>query len=553
MTEMLGGAARRGVALLRGLVQRLRGDWALSLALAIALVGLGLRCTRMFVDAIPLWLDEAMWLEIALQTHLTEPTIRPVGFTALAQFVALHVSGREAALRFVPWLAGVSACFISIPLAWRAFTAPASRLLFVAIIALHPYAIDYSKEFKPYSFSLFVHLFCLLGTISYLQQRSRTWLLATLAVPLFGVLMAQDVLFIFPAIYLVLGVTTLKERKFKELLGIGAGAAATLGLLLLLYMVFWRHMSRDAAGSGSGPSGLVSGWWSQRVDLFYTPNDKESQLGWCLRKLFEFAGFPGERRANWDATWLSSESLAAVSRIEAMVWAVLVTLGTVLLAVRRRFDRLALVLLPIATALAFNLLGRWPFGVYRHNQFMLAYMALLAAAAFDYKLALAAKRFWEPAPALLLVLLPFGLLGASLHRIKVTSGNTEFVELMRTVVNMRPQIKGHPPLLIEPYGCTVWMYYDTIHPGYRKLVAAFKATVQPSCARDRRPSVDARKLRLEPPYLIAAWHPRAVNDIPRHGPNIQRYPIGKDIAVLALVEPDPAAPPPQRKRRRRRR
>jgi hypothetical protein len=45
----------------------------------------------------------------------------------------------------------LSALFLAVPLARRLFESTAARLLFITILALHPKAIDFAKEFKPYS------------------------------------------------------------------------------------------------------------------------------------------------------------------------------------------------------------------------------------------------------------------------------------------------------------------------------------------------------------------------------------------------------------------
>ena len=71
----------------------------------------------------------------------------------------------------MPWLASVGALGMAPFLARRFFRAHAARLLFVAVIALHPCATDLAKEFKPYSVSMALHMGLMLLTLRYLESK----------------------------------------------------------------------------------------------------------------------------------------------------------------------------------------------------------------------------------------------------------------------------------------------------------------------------------------------------------------------------------------------
>src|SRR3954469_5611905 len=173
------------------------------LVLLCLLAGFVLRARGFLYSPRPFWVDEAGWAERLLKTSLLEPSIRPLGFTALTRLLVACFGARDEVLRLVPWLAGVGALFISVPLAEALLPNRASRLLFIGALALHPVAIDYSKEFKPYSLSLFLHLTCALFAARYVREPRTSTLVLGMLTGFVGIGFAQDVIFALPGFYLV--------------------------------------------------------------------------------------------------------------------------------------------------------------------------------------------------------------------------------------------------------------------------------------------------------------------------------------------------------------
>src|SRR5262245_2587788 len=187
----------------------------LGLSCFMVLVGVWLRC-RSVVTA-PMWLDEASWTIRTLKDPLKELVIRPIGFMYVARELARLFSPYEFVMRLVPWFAGVLCAVISLPLARRLFRSEAARLLFVAMITLDPGAIDYSKEFKPYSVSLAIHAGLLLLAIRYVARGKWSDLAGLVCLSALGVLFAQDAVFAYPGVFLLVFIEAFRARRLRHL------------------------------------------------------------------------------------------------------------------------------------------------------------------------------------------------------------------------------------------------------------------------------------------------------------------------------------------------
>lgn len=462
---------------LKALTSRLRfvpGDgsrsaWIEAIA-TIVLVSFGLFLRLggvVFGGTVGFWNDEANWAIRVMDQPLQDLLIRPIGFLLFTRWSVLLLGKWEFAFRLLPWLAGMATPLISVFLARRFLNRAAARLLFIGILSLSPLAIDYSKEFKPYNISLMLHLLMPLLVLRwYHTRRMRDLVLAALSAPL-GLFFAQDVIFLYPGLFLVLGVESWRKRDYRQL-GVAAGIAVlSAGVVLGMYFLIWSRLPDNQAE-----------YWGDKYGVFYRPTDPaDSRLGWYAEKYTDIAEIPGARRRLFSPEVLPPSSLPQLRALDEWLWLGLHVVGLTVMALQRRGREALLFLSPTLVCAAFNVLGHWPFGTFRTNLFVLAGMSAIAALALDWRGQ--PKRVWSSlAPVALLVVLP---LFASKHdwglKKRMVSASQTAEMLDQLLALEETQNIRREPFFLEHHSFNVVRYYVTHHaraakwrkPVYRKF------------------------------------------------------------------------------------
>lgn len=490
-------------ALLKGLT-RLGDDTAErvvnSALIALVAVGMFLRVRGMFKDVLPLWLDEAAWAMQLIDWPLTQPSIRPIGFMAVSKALAHAFGTSEIPLRALPFVAGIAATAMAPFLAKRLFQWSGARLFFVAIIALHPGAIDLTKEFKPYSVAFALHTALVLLALRYVASLRGRHLAQALAIAVPAVFFTQDVVFAYPGVFLVLAISAIRAKKRSHLLTVSLSAAATFAIIVATYFLMWRTVSQAEPPS----------YWGNKYDVFFVPDaehPEHTQLGWTLRKYFEVTGFPGLRRNAWGKI-VTGPVLEEATTLDGQLWFCLHVIGLFAIAIRRRWNEALLLVLPLLVAVFFNWIGRFPFAVFRTDLFLLAYVAPIAAMALD-RPASAPERWWALVPATLVVLLPLFALERNWHRDKtflsVSAGMPSAIQrLLRVDRNSESPTKL---LLMDEWLCIEWAYYTRYHPVYTRLLQDYP-NFEVECSYDRDHFAHFVRSRLrrskEPAWLMAS-------------------------------------------------
>jgi hypothetical protein len=559
----MNGVARSwGDSDVTGAFQRARA-WAtenawLLASVTVVVLGIWLRTRHMFHAPIPFWTDEAHAANELMRGRWFKPSVRPIGFMGVSYWLASSFGPTEATLRFLPWLSGVLGAIVAIPLAGRLVQSPAIRLLFVAIVALHPFTVDFSREFKPYSTSIFVHLSCLWCALAYWQTRSMGWLVASVTIPWFGVLFAQDVLFLYPGLYLAIAVTAWRvpERRRRHLVVGFIAMLLTLALLGALYWYLWRYMSGPQNAGKGKAFGYGKAFFSASWDLFWSPQSGRSRLRWLLGKLSDIAAFPGARRDLWTPPALISPAkLEALWHIDHALWVALVTLGLVRIAYRRRARDLLLVALPIFVAAAFNMKLLWPFAAIRTNLFMLTYTSALACLALDPTDPARARHWSRAVPVLLLVILPLLSFERTWHRLKEATPSGGVLYAAQALLELQGATRPEKPepLILDGWARDPWNYYSRTNPRNRELFQELRWRVKPhsSGAFSIAPLSLARKVLghdMGRFWLVVA-NPTHISQlregIPRGYRVVARKLVQDDLALVVALQREPFA----RKRR----
>lgn len=439
------------------------------------LVGLGLAFRlRGFLFQVPaFWRDESAWAVFLVDGHFGDDSLRPLGFMAVSRAVAHFVSTRESALRALPWLFGMSTALLAPSLARRLLAQNAARVLFVAILALHPGAIDFSKEFKPYAVSLGLHTLLLLMTLRYLERPVLVHLLPALLVALVGTLFAQDLVFAYPGVFVLVGREALVGRRHRHLALVVITAAALIAVVAFEYLLVWRH--------------IESRGWGAKYNVFYEAPSPEPYAAWLLDRLREMAEFPGYRRLLWRAPWLPAGVFEWLHRLDAFAWVTMVLAGILSISFGRRARLATALVLPLATLWLFNRLHFWPLGAFRTNLFSLLYTAGLAAAAFDRPQRAGATPWAPLIPALLVVVLPLVLLDRDFHASKRGQAHqgfmpevlTKLAELRRRDANARTEL-----MLVDTEACPEWEYYTVVHPDAESYGGGVRRLFSVTCRDD---------------------------------------------------------------------
>jgi hypothetical protein len=414
-------------------------------------VGLVFRARGFLFEASAFWLDESQWAMNLTTRSLAQNMIRPPGFILVSKALAVQLGPTETVLRTLPWLAGVVATIASPWLARRLYSSSTSRLFFVAIIALNPCAIDFSKEFKPYSIGLLLHMSLILLTLRYVETKRTRDLGLVLGAAVVGCLFTQDLVFTFPGLFALLAWEAFRTKQ-GHLPWVAAAAGTLIALLLAQYFLLWSHLPKDG-----------SEYWGNKYQVFYNGKGADSYFGWSLERFRDMTGLPGIRRNFWQGGGFAFEQRQELRTADRVVWLALHLMGLMVIVWRRRWREGLLLVLPLLVMWCFNAIGRWPLGAFRTNVFTVSYMTAIAAMAFD---APSDRRFrWFAAvPTILLVYLPIAVFEGVWHaRKQAFTYDSKFPDLMERLVRIGTN-SDTAPLLLDRRSCDPWLFYTQFHP-----------------------------------------------------------------------------------------
>ena len=506
-------------------------SWAV---VALVWLGLALRSRGMWLNRpISLWGDEAAWAMWLIDLPLKDHVVRSLGFMTVSKGLVTVFGASERVLRFLPWCAGVGVVLVAPFLAKRLFRSSAAQVLFVAVLALHPSAIDLSKEFKPYSVALLLHMLLLLFLLRYWQTEQERDLLTGVGLAFFGVLFSQDVVFAYPMVFGLLALKAYRSKNREHLITLFVGATLAVGLLLAV-------LHNVAPKLGDTKEGAQ--YWGNKYDVFYAAGAEQgSRLSWTIERLHDLASMPGNRRDLWQWSGVSQEALAALKRVEASVWTCLCAAGLALMAYQRRFLHLALLLSPLLVMLGFNYFGFWPLGAFRTNLFSIAYCGGLAAAAFDWQRG-ETGQLRQLAPALLLVALLFVTLGRSNHSRKQSlTAHAAYPQAAKALVALQGRKRRRDALVLDAPSCAPWRYYTNYHPDKerQKLASRFA----PQCSKSFHGMLKAARRALTTPdahvFMLAVGDAQMdglQNRMPRDLHVVDQKLIGRRDALVMKIE-----------------
>jgi hypothetical protein len=355
----------------------------------------------------------------------------------------------------------------------------------VAVFALHPLLIDFSKEFKPYSGEVFVHLLLVTVTLAALAKpisKRRAWL--ALSTALLALPFAYNSVFAYPALFGVLAYSSYRQNDRIGVLRVCITALAALALLAGLQFGVLARVDSTSYGAE---------YWGRKYDVFLLADRSWNEGGqpasaarWVFDKYLSLVQGPGFVPSGWESG-AEPSTPQPLHALQTGAWTLAFALGLGTLALRRP-QQLLLLVTPLLLIGAFNALGKWPLGFFRVNLFALVYVTLLALAAIDWLLDWGAswcerlgargvqgwpRRAVVAAPAALLALslvLPRVSFAAPNPNVKETRPWMAHSELRQAARKLRDHAsERRAALLVDHYSYHGLEYYARVHPERSKL------------------------------------------------------------------------------------
>jgi hypothetical protein len=333
--------------------------------LALALLALGVVCRLVRYGLhFPFWGDETAlcvnFLErgyLGLTRQLECNQVAPL-FFLWGELTAYRLLGSsELALRLPPLLAGLA----SLGLFWhlaRTTLGPRAATLAVGLLAVARWPVTMCVSVKPYSFDLFFSLALLAGAAHYLRHPRRAGWLVLLALLVPAALLSS-----YPAVFVAGGISVvLLPPAWRGGWGTRAGWAAYNLLLIATFFGNYLFIGLEQLDPATGSvNRYMQDYWRDG----FPPRELWSLPVWLVTiSSGRLMAYPiGD--ANGGSTLTLLLFLVGVGR----------------LARRRRWDLLALCLLPFALNLVAAALRRYPYaGCCRLSQHLAPAICLLAGA-----------------------------------------------------------------------------------------------------------------------------------------------------------------------------
>lgn len=450
--------------------------------IAFVLLGAYFRSRRYWFDPLGLWLDESSWARRMLTRSIFNLEFRPLGYMGLTKLlVAPHCD--ERTLRLLSYLPSLASLGVVVDLSRRLFASRLVRVLCVAVVALHPVLIDMAREFKPYAIEFFVHLSLIWLFVRWYDRRTRVRFGTLLVCAVLAFPFAYNVVFLLPALFGVLGYLLWRARAWRALLVWAGSALLALGLITAIYFAALRSTASDTEGAEQ--------FWGDKYRVFYRAEaqpERFARARWTVDKYAGLAGFP-------SGIGLSSEEVLAPSVQDVLahpvswVWLALHLVG-LLASWRYRRWRLFLLAGPLLVTIVFNRFGFWPFGVFRSNTFLLAYVVLIPMVGLDWLLS--QRRIVAGAAGALgcsLVLCSCLTVGRDLHERKhsmsTQSETKALLERMRAI-HEQPgeQHEQRVFVLLDNYACSPFQFFlNHNQSADPKLLEFVNTSVDYRCSR----------------------------------------------------------------------
>ncbi len=451
-----------------------RARWPLSpvAAAALVVIALGAFLRLRGMSSCELWADEAWWANKLVEGQVG--WIRPPGYMWLTR-VIISVHNTEVTLRAL----SMAAALLQLPLFFlllRRVVQPWIAVAATFALAVHPAAVAFAKEFKPYALESCLHTALLLLAVSYLLRPRTITLVGLALLAAMSPPFSWSTVFLYPGLFLAVGWHALKEKRRVDVGVAVAGVVATLAALAVVFALRLRDADPHPA------------YWGHAYGVFYVGKSFLGHVWWTVRKTAHLLSFPGGLRLWWGMQ----------PRVEPFSIVLgLVGLGALLAGVRRGRPASLwplLFALPWGVFLVFNMAGQWPYGVFRTNLFMLVYALALAAFGLNAVDALVRRRRGSAGAVVVvtaLVLAQAAPVQLEEFRCKgpgTLSRRASVLRAMRLVHGAVGTPDHDVTIALDGQACSVLSYYRKYHATAKEeLQAILQPPVELRCSVGRDP------------------------------------------------------------------
>jgi hypothetical protein len=407
-----------------------------------------------------LWLDEAMWASLYENKYWITPT-RPIGYSLIYHQI-VQINPTELWLRLPSFLAGVGTLLIIFLTSQRLFKSTLVALSVLFVASFHPWLISFSKEFKAYSLELFIHALILFQVVLYKLKATHLRLYFLLISSVVGFFFSTSLMFLYPALFLILLWHAYKNKDKKALFLILATILTLLLVIFYHYFNIW-HERRSASER--------SEYWGSKYGLF-CQDSAHICIAWTAEKFIELSYWIGKPYAAWQSGWL-------LGVLPQLLMAAAFAFGLIIMAIKRDFYFFLLFASPIFVVIIFNVLGYWPWGLFRTNLFLFIYFLFVSFYAWETCINFFQHRSTRSKMCvitvmilLLLARLPFPV-DVYAYKVLGAGSNSEMPQLLNVLVQSSQKEGSNEKcqkgrIGVDGHSLGQIHYYLNIHPQWKK-------------------------------------------------------------------------------------
>ncbi len=423
-----------------------------------------------------LWFDEAWRIQRLLDADsLLRQIISPPNHIdppvfSLAIYLLAQIRNTELVLRLVSIIPGVLAILAAYLVGRQLFSGRWTALLAAFLVAFAPWTTIFSKELKPYSLGLLVHLSVLYGFLRYWRRPELRWKVMLATTMLCAVFFSPNIVFAFPGICILMLVQAGESKNRRQFMETLVACAVMLAGTTIYYAAFLH-----SPGNTDFFDPLKNYW----QDHFCPHGSFPASASWFFQRylaLYQKIGF-----AQYAIFKDSGTVLKALYPLMALAGALIVLVRS-----RRHFFRLfCLLLLPVLVMVPFNLAGLWPFGPLRMNLFLLAYVLFPSLLLLD-EIQRVRPRTTSFLPVGLAVVLlmalqfPVAFSDHAQRRVIVRDSAGALTNLILSTPGQQPV-----PLLVNRAGMPSFVYYTRHHETVSELFNDHKEKFRPLILHDK--------------------------------------------------------------------